>query len=75
MSTEWNAGYRAGMRDVRLGGQEAEARRLLTRALPLLVQLGDYIGNGPVNGDRLDSLGERCDLIGDIKDLLEGNQS
>ena len=39
---------------------------LLARALPLLVQLGDAIGNGPIDPTRADSLGIRCDLIGDI---------
>lgn len=46
-------------------------RELLTRVLPLLVQLGNFIGNGPIDPERPDSLGVRCDLIGDIKDRLE----
>lgn len=45
---------------------------LLVRTLPLLVQLGDHIGNGPIDPDRMDSHGQRCDLIGDIRDALEG---
>lgn len=44
---------------------------LLRRALPLLVQLGDFIGNGPINADRPDSLGTRCDLIADMRAALE----
>jgi hypothetical protein len=50
--------------------QPAAASALLARALPLLVQLGDYIGNGPVDPARPDSLGTRCDLIGDIQQSL-----
>lgn len=48
-----------------------QAMALLKRTLPLLVRLGDFIGNGEVDPDRPDSLGERCDLIGDIRQLLE----
>lgn len=44
---------------------------LLRRALPLLVKLGDFIGNGPIDPNRPASLGERCDLVGDIHDALE----
>ncbi len=47
-------------------------RDLLARALPMLVQLGDYIGNGPIDPTRADSLGSRCDLIGDIHAVLAG---
>lgn len=47
-----------------------DLRALLARALPLLVQLGDFIGNGPVDPARAESLGVRCDLIGDINDAL-----
>jgi hypothetical protein len=51
--------------------REMERRKshevLLRRALPLLVALGDYIGNGPVIGLRGNSLGMRCDLIADIE--------
>ena len=43
----------------------------LEDALPMLVCLGDFIGNGEVNADRPGSLGARCDLIGDIKSLLD----
>ncbi len=44
---------------------------LLERAIPLLVLLGDYIGNGPIDESRMDSIGVRCDLLGDIHKLLE----
>jgi hypothetical protein len=47
-----------------------EAQVLLRRALPLLVALGDYVGNGPVIGLRGNSLGLRCDLIADIRAAL-----
>lgn len=47
-------------------------RALLTRALPLLVQLGDYVDEElAADPQRPTSRGERCDLIGEIKDLLE----
>ncbi len=52
-----------------------EARLLLRRALPLLVQLGDHIGNGPPDPNRPDTLGTRCDLIGDIHDWLDADQA
>lgn len=42
--------------------------KLLERALPMLVRLGDFIGNGEIDPKRDGSLGERCDLIGDIKE-------
>jgi hypothetical protein len=48
-----------------------EAHALLRRALPMLVRLGDFIGNGPIDPTRRDSLGERCDLIRDIRRSLE----
>jgi hypothetical protein len=48
----------------------AEAGSLLARALPMLEQLGDFIGNGPVSAERPGSLGARCDLILDIKAWL-----
>jgi hypothetical protein len=48
----------------------ATARELLARVLPQLERLGDYIGNGRIDPARAGSLGERCDLIGDIKDWL-----
>lgn len=41
-------------------------RGLLQRAIPMLVKLGDFWGNGPVDSGREGSLGRRCDLIGDI---------
>jgi hypothetical protein len=47
-------------------------RQLLQRTLPLLVRLGNYIGNGTIDAARAGSLGERCDLIGDIHEYLEG---
>jgi len=50
--------------------ENAAMREALKTSIPMLVRLGDFIGNGPENPRRPDSLGERCDLIGDIKDLL-----
>ena len=47
---------------------------LLERAIPLLVLLGDYIGNGPLDPNLRDSIGVRCDLLGDIHSLLEKNK-
>lgn len=44
--------------------------KVAVRALPLLCRLGDFIGNGPINPNRPDSLGERCDVIGDLRDAL-----
>jgi len=44
---------------------------LLDRALPMLCKLGDFIGNGEIDKSREDSLGARCDLIGDIKNALK----
>ena len=46
-------------------------RALLLRTLPLLIRLGDFIDNGPVDPTREESIGLRCDLIGDIKTALE----
>ena len=46
---------------------------LLRRTLPMLIRLGDFIGNGTVTGP--ESLGERCDLIGEIRDVLEDNSN
>jgi hypothetical protein len=37
----------------------------------MLDRLGDFIGNGQIDPTRPGSLGVRCDLIGDIKDLLD----
>ena len=42
---------------------------MLARAIPLLIRLGDFIGNGELS-QRPNSLGERCDLIGDIRRAL-----
>ena len=50
-------------------------RALLERALPLLVRLGDYIGNGPVDEKLAGSLGQRCDLILDIWNVLDSSQT
>jgi len=50
----------------------ADLHALLARVLPMLVQLGDHIGNGPLDPQRADSLGVRCDLILDIKQALAG---
>lgn len=46
-------------------------RLLLARALPMLIQLGDFIANGPIDESRPGSLGGRCDLIGDIREYLK----
>jgi hypothetical protein len=51
-----------------------DVEALLTRVLPLLERLGDFIGNGEIDPSRTASLGERCDLIGDIKDYLRGSK-
>lgn len=51
---------------------EEPPRQLLQRALPMLVRLGDHIGNGSIDPSRPGSLGTRCDLIGDIHVYLEG---
>jgi hypothetical protein len=51
---------------------EEAPRQLLQRTLPMLVRLGNYIGNGSVDAARPGSLGTRCDLIGDIHTYLEG---
>lgn len=40
------------------------------QALPLLCRLGDFIANGPVNPHNPKSLGERCDVIGALRDAL-----
>jgi|SRR5688572_20975950 len=40
------------------------------RAIPLLVRLGDFIGNGPVDPSKPESLGERCDVLLALKDAL-----
>jgi hypothetical protein len=56
---------------------DEEAVALMQRALPFLVKLGDFIGNGPIDHNRPDgraSLGSRCDLIGDIREFLDSRQ-
>lgn len=40
------------------------------RALPLLERLGDYMGNGKIDVNRPGSLGERCDVLADLKQAL-----
>lgn len=40
------------------------------RALPLLVRLGNFIGNGPIDQTNPTSLGERCDVILALKKAL-----
>lgn len=47
-----------------------QERAIVARVIPMLVQLGDYIGNGPIDPSRPGSLGTRCDLIGDLQALL-----
>lgn len=42
----------------------------LEDAIPLLVQLGDFIGNGMLNKNRKESLGVRCDAIDDIREAI-----
>lgn len=51
-------------------GEIFKLEKFLERALPMLVRLGDFIGNGEIDQKREGSLGERCDLIGDIKEHL-----
>lgn len=58
----------------------AAARDLqaVIEAIPLLVRLGNFIGNGDVDPSRPGSLGLRCDTIYDARTLLakikEGNR-
>lgn len=48
-----------------------EMKRAMQRALPLLEQLGNFIGNGPIDASNPDnSLGERCDAILALKRAL-----
>lgn len=49
---------------------EQEVVDLFRRVMPMLVRLGDFIGNGPVDPNRPGSLGARCDLIGDIYNVV-----
>jgi hypothetical protein len=49
----------------------AALRDAAIRALPLLVRLGDFIGNGPVDPKNPASLGERCDVILALRRALE----
>ena len=56
--------------DARLIAAAPEMVRIVERMLPLLVKLGDFIGNGEIDPQRADSLGERCDVISDARDLL-----
>jgi hypothetical protein len=70
--------------DDRAAETEANARliaaaprmlEIIERALPLLVRLGDFIGNGDVDPTRPDSLGVRCDVIGDARAILRDIES
>lgn len=47
----------------------------LRRALPLLMLLGDYIGNGPVDVTNPRSLGVRVDVIAEINDVLRAYEA
>lgn len=51
----------------------ADTADALARALPLLVRLGDFIGNGEPDrvGYPAGSLADRCSVIGAVKDALE----
>jgi hypothetical protein len=60
----------AGEADAALIAAAPDLRDALARTIPLLVRLGDFIGNGALNTDRPSSLGERCDVIGDARALL-----
>ena len=42
----------------------------LERCIPLLEQLGDFIGNGPLDPNNPGSLGERCDAILQARNAL-----
>ena len=67
------AGSAKPVRGFRKDSMNESERRLLERALPFLVMLGNYIGNGDVDPSRPDSLGVRCDLIIDIKQALDAS--
>lgn len=56
--------------ETRTVGNDQDSMDLLRRALPMLIRLGDFIGNGDIDPNRADSIGARCDLIGDIKAKL-----
>lgn len=61
-----------------MDNKDAAALRMihvLEAALPLLIKLGDFIGNGDLNLDRKDSLGVRCDVIGDIRLAIEAGRA
>lgn len=47
------------------------AQSALAAALPLLILLGDYVGNGPDDPNNPVSLGVRCDAIGRVRKALE----
>jgi hypothetical protein len=54
-----------------VNGEQNDEADLLRRALPMLIALGDFIRNGRIDPNRPGSLGERCDLILDIRRCLE----
>ena len=56
-------GYGVSDANAALIAAAPELYAALERCLPLLVQLGDFIGNGPVDPSSPASLGERCDAI------------
>ncbi len=51
-----------------------ELIKTLEDTLPFLIRLGDFIGNGDVDKNDTNSLGNRCDLILKIKKLLESEK-
>lgn len=55
--------------------ETVQYQALLRRALPMLERLGDFIGNGEPTPGRADSLGDRCDLILDIKRFLDPGET
>lgn len=56
--------------NARLIAQAPAMLDALRQAVPLLVTLGDFIGNGEPDPARPRSLGLRCDLISDARTIL-----
>ena len=54
--------------NARLIAKAPEMLALLKNALPMVIKLGDFIGNGQKLGPG--SLGERCDLVLKLRDIL-----
>ncbi len=63
-------GYAHSLADAKLAAAAPELYAALERCLPLLVQLGDFIGNGPINPNDPNSIGERCDAIDAARSAL-----